>query len=79
MKLLHTADWHLGRYLHSHSLLEDQAHILAQFVSLAHEENVDAILIAGDVYDEECPKFYVQAAKLFGKGLLLANFRLMTI
>lgn len=67
MKLLHTADWHLGRYLHGHSLLEDQAHILAQFVSLAHEEKVNAILIAGDVYDRSVPP--AEAVALLDKVL----------
>ena len=55
MKFLHTADWHLGRYLHGVSLLEDQAHILDQFVELASNEKVDAVVIAGDVYDRAVP------------------------
>jgi len=48
-------------------LLENQAHILAQFVSLAHEENVDAILIAGDVYDRSVPP--AEAVALLDKVL----------
>lgn len=55
MKFLHTADWHLGRYLHGRSLLEDQAHVLDQFVELARDEAVDAVVIAGDVYDRSIP------------------------
>ena len=55
MKFLHTADWHLGRQFHNVSLLEDQAHVLQQFVSLATERAVDAIVIAGDVYDRAVP------------------------
>ena len=54
MKFLHTADWHLGRYFHGASLLEDQAHVLDQFVALAVSEKVDAVVIAGDVYDRPC-------------------------
>lgn len=38
MRFLHTADWHLGRYLHGTSLLHDQAHLLDQFVDLARSE-----------------------------------------
>jgi exonuclease SbcD len=51
MRFLHSADWHLGRYLHGTSLLEDQAAVLDQFVELARGEKVDAVVIAGDVYD----------------------------
>lgn len=55
MRFLHTADWHLGRYLHGTSLLHDQAHVLDQFVELAKSEHVDAVVIAGDVYDRAVP------------------------
>ena len=55
MKLLHTGDWHLGRYLHGVSLIADQAHVLDQFVALARSEAVDAVIIAGDVYDRSVP------------------------
>ena len=55
MRILHTADWHLGRYLHGTSLLEDQALVLDQFVDLARSEQVDAVVIAGDVYDRSVP------------------------
>jgi exonuclease SbcD len=54
-RILHSGDWHLGRYLHGVSLLEDQAHVLKQFVALAREERVDAVVIAGDVYDRSVP------------------------
>jgi hypothetical protein len=55
MRLIHTADWHLGRTLHGASLIEDQAHLLAQFVELARNEKPDAVVIAGDVYDRAVP------------------------
>jgi exonuclease SbcD len=55
MRFLHTADWHLGRYFHGATLLNDQAHILDQLVSLAIGEKVDAVLIAGDIYDRAVP------------------------
>lgn len=54
-RILHTGDWHLGRYLHGASLLEDQAHVLQEFVRLACSEALDAIVIAGDVYDRSVP------------------------
>lgn len=55
MRILHTADWHLGRVYHGVSLLEDQAHILNELVSLIRSEKPDALLIAGDVYDRSVP------------------------
>ena len=55
MRFLHTADWHLGRLFHARSLIEDQAHILDQFVELVRAERPDAVLIAGDVYDRAVP------------------------
>ena len=55
LRLLHTADWHLGRSLHEESLLEDQAWALDRLVALAREERPDALLVAGDVYDRAVP------------------------
>ena len=55
MRFLHTADWHLGRLFHARSLIEDQAHVLDQFVALVREVRPDAVLIAGDVYDRAVP------------------------
>jgi exonuclease SbcD len=55
MRLLHTADWHLGRILHGVHLTEDQAHVLDQFVTLVKDSQVDAVLIAGDIYDRAVP------------------------
>ncbi|MCL1914173.1 MAG: exonuclease SbcCD subunit D [Eubacteriaceae bacterium] len=55
MRILHTADLHLGRKLHEHSLSEDQWHILSQILQIAKDESVFAVLIAGDVYDKAQP------------------------
>ncbi len=55
MRFLHTADWHLGRMLAGYSLLDDQAHVLDQFVALVRETRPDAVLLAGDVYDRAVP------------------------
>ena len=51
VKLLHTADWHLGKKLHGFDMLHDQSYILEQILQLAKEEKVDAIMITGDIYD----------------------------
>ncbi len=55
MRLLHTSDWHLGRSFFGASLLDDQAHVLDQLVTLAAESRIDAVLVAGDVYDRSVP------------------------
>jgi exonuclease SbcD len=55
MRLLHTSDWHIGRQLHGASLLSDQAHVLEQICAIVEQESVDAIIIAGDVYDRTVP------------------------
>ena len=51
MKLLHLSDLHLGKRVNGFSMLEDQRVILTQIVDLAEEEKVDAVLLAGDLYD----------------------------
>jgi exonuclease SbcD len=55
MRILHTADWHLGRLLHQVSLLEDQRFALDQILSLIESQRVDVLVIAGDVYDRAVP------------------------
>lgn len=55
MKLLHTSDWHIGRQFHNVSLLEDQSFVLTQMIDIARREGVDAILVAGDIYDRSVP------------------------
>ena len=55
MKFLHTSDWHIGRQLHNQSLLEDQKHVLLQLVEHARQQQVDAVIVAGDIYDRSVP------------------------
>ena len=55
MKFLHTADLHIGKKLFELSLIEDQKYILEQIAGIAEKEQVDAVLIAGDVYDRAVP------------------------
>jgi exonuclease SbcD len=63
MRFLHTSDWHLGRTFHGASLLEEQAAALERMVELAREGQVDAVLIAGDIYDRAIPP--AEAVRLF--------------
>ena len=55
MRLLHTSDWHLGRSLHKADLRDAQERFLDHLVETARAERVDAVLIAGDVYDRAVP------------------------
>ena len=55
MRLLHTSDWHLGRSLHGTDLLAEQEAVLAQLAEVVRAERVDAVLVAGDVYDRAVP------------------------
>ncbi|MDX8151003.1 exonuclease SbcCD subunit D [Patulibacter brassicae] len=67
MRLLHTADLHLGRSLHRLPLLDAQAAVLDQLVAVARDEQVDAVIIAGDVFDRALPP--VEAVRLAGELL----------
>jgi exonuclease SbcD len=67
MRLLHTSDWHLGRSFHGESLLAEQAAVLARIVDLARDGEVDAVLIAGDLYDRAIPP--AEAVELFNDTL----------
>lgn len=55
MKLLHTADWHLGKRLDHVSRLEEQREVLREICDIADREQVDAVLIAGDLFDSANP------------------------
>ncbi|MFA7505919.1 MAG: exonuclease SbcCD subunit D [Burkholderiaceae bacterium] len=55
MRLLHTADWHLGRVFHGRSLLDDQAAVLDELVRMVRDTRPDAVLVAGDIYDRSIP------------------------
>lgn len=55
MKFIHTSDWHLGRLFHNVSLLEEQQHLLDQVFSHLQEQEADALVIAGDIYDRSVP------------------------
>ncbi len=55
MKLLHTGDWHLGRLLYSQSLIDDQRILLDQVIDIAIEKQVNAVLVAGDIFDRAIP------------------------
>lgn len=55
MKLLHTSDWHVGKVLKGRNRLEEQRAVLAEIVTLAKQHEVDAVLVAGDLYESAAP------------------------
>lgn len=55
MKFLHTADLHIGKSIFEFNMLEDQKYILKEILQIARDEQVDAILLAGDIYDRSVP------------------------
>lgn len=63
MRFLHTSDWHLGRSFHRVNLLGAQEAFLDHLVTTAREHDVDAVLVAGDVYDRAVPP--LAAVQLF--------------
>mgnify|MGYP003432123021 CR=1 FL=1 len=52
---MHIGDLHLGKRFNDVNLLEDQEFVLNQIVSLVEKENIDALLLAGDIYDKSNP------------------------
>jgi len=67
MRLLHTSDWHLGRSLHRADLRAAQAVFLDHLVDTVRAEKVDAVLVAGDIYDRAVPP--VDAVELCADAL----------
>lgn len=55
MKILHTADWHLGNTFHGHSRLDEHRHFLKWLLQTLREKQPDALLVTGDVFDSANP------------------------
>ncbi|WP_107040240.1 exonuclease subunit SbcD [Brumimicrobium mesophilum] len=55
MKIIHTADWHLGHRLHEQSQAEEQVLFLQWIENYIVNENIDVLLISGDVFDTNAP------------------------
>ncbi|MFH9226208.1 exonuclease SbcCD subunit D [Streptomyces lydicus] len=67
MRFLHTSDWHLGRSFHRVNLLTAQRTFLDHLVETVRAREVDAVLVAGDVYDRAVPP--LAAVELFDEAL----------
>jgi exonuclease SbcD len=68
VRLLHTSDWHLGRSLHGEALIDAQAAFADLLVEVVASEGIDAVLVAGDLYDRAIPP--LDAVELFDDTLL---------
>ena len=68
MRFLHTSDWHVGKVLRGHSRLPEQQAVLAEIVELAAAHQVDAVLVAGDLYETASPT--AEAQQLVVRTLL---------
>lgn len=68
MKLIHTADWHLGQILYEHDRRPEQEAFLAELADIVRREQPDALLVAGDVFDRPNPSNAVQ--KMYCRGML---------
>ncbi|MBF6243931.1 exonuclease SbcCD subunit D [Nocardia elegans] len=55
MRMLHTSDWHIGRTFHGVDLLADQARALEAVAELVTAQQVDVVVVPGDVYDRSIP------------------------
>ena len=67
MRLLHTADWHLGKTLRGQPLLDDQKFIIDEIFQVIDAEKPDAVIIAGDIYDRAVPP--AEAVNFFDETL----------
>ncbi|KUF44021.1 exonuclease sbcCD subunit D [Myroides marinus] len=67
LKILHTADWHLGKRLDNFSRIDEQREVLDEICEIAEREAVDLVLVAGDLFDTFNPP--VEAVELFYKTL----------
>lgn len=63
LRFIHTSDWHLGKNLEGHSRIEEQKKFCDDFIKIVKENNIDMVLIAGDIYDTTNPS--AEAEKLF--------------
>lgn len=68
MKLIHLSDLHLGKRVNEFSMLEDQTYILREVLQIIDNEQPDAVIIAGDIYDKSVPP--AEAVALFDNFLV---------
>ena len=63
MRILHTSDWHVGKRLMGRERLQEQAEVLDEIVEICEREQIELVLIAGDIFDTYTPS--AEAEELF--------------
>ncbi|MCU7558646.1 exonuclease SbcCD subunit D [Macrococcus capreoli] len=71
MKIMHIGDLHIGRTINQHVLLEDQKELLDQIIHQVDKEQIDVLVIAGDIYDRSIPS--KEAMQLYEAFILQIN------
>ena len=77
MKLMHLSDLHLGKRVYEFSMYEDQKYILSQILEIADEEQVQAVMICGDIYDKQIPP--AESVQLFDDFLTKLSERKLPV
>lgn len=74
MKILHTSDWHIGKRLITRDRLQEQAEVLDEIVEICDREEIELVLVAGDIFDTYTPSaeaeelFYEKIKKVAGEN-----------
>jgi exonuclease SbcD len=81
MRILHTADWHIGKIVNEFSMLEDQAEVLHQLVDEVKKLDVDVLIMAGDLYDRAIPpkEAVILATEIFTRLIREAGIPVLAI
>lgn len=81
MRILHTADWHIGKIVNEFSMIEDQAVVLHALVEKVKELDVDVLIMAGDLYDRAIPpkEAVVLANTIFNRLIQEAGIPVLAI
>ena len=74
MRFLHTADWHIGKQLYGYSLEKEQIYAFDKLIEIAKSEDIDAIVVAGDIYNQGMAS--ERSFKLFNKIMYKLNIDL---
>lgn len=74
MRILHTGDWHIGRKMNGLDLIEDQAYILEKLMNEIETNDIDLVVVAGDIFDRANPS--QRALKLANETLYRINITL---
>ena len=81
MRILHTADWHIGKIVNEFSMLEDQAEVLHRLVDEVKKLDVDVLIMAGDLYDRAIPpkEAVILATEIFTRLIREAGIPVLAI